>query len=574
MNSLHTADNEAPLCSETYLDFYNVISENFQSVEALCTAISTHISPIAQKLRIGYLALSLDAPKTHLTPEGRHVAQAIYHTLHDKSKMRTLHFRTAEDGMCIAMLCPTLGHTWTDEEFRMVQFLLKNLFVLCGRSRMGTLLERATSYDFMTNAINTKAMIEYGSILKARGQLSAYVGIFLNLRNFKYINQTVGPSKGDEILIRYTSTVQGLLQPDERLARPGGDNFFALVRREHADEFLEFISEIPMDVQFDEFQRTFMIAASIGAYDIGPDDVISQVLNFATIALNEVKHSSRDVHYLWYRPEMLQQIMHDKQISQLFPKALRSGEFIVYFQPKVALDSLQLCGCEALARWSHDGRIVMPMDFIPILEKEGTICKLDLYVFEQVCKTIRRWQDEGITPVRVSVNFSQQHLQNDTLADRIVSIMEQYEVDSRFIEVELTEMTGAKNHDAMLRFLKKMRDHGIATSIDDFGTGFSSLNMLREFQMDVIKLDKSFLDRIAAGGNNRGDEIVIENIVRMVQALDLQIISEGVETRRQADFLRHVRCNMAQGFLFDKPLPSETFEARLKGDRCYTLPTE
>ena len=293
-------------------------------------------------------------------------------------------------------------------------------------------------------------------------------------------------------------------------------------------------------------------------------------MDLATIALNEVKHSGKGVDKLWYAPYMMEKIMHDKQISQLFPKALADGEFLVYYQPKVILETQELCGCEALARWCHEGKIVPPMEFIPVLEREGTVCNLDFFVFERACADLRRWLDMGIEPVRISVNFSQQHLRNKRLADEILAIMQKYEIESRYIEIELTEMSGAKDHDAMLSFLQKMRDYGICTSIDDFGTGFSSLNMLREFHMDIIKLDKSFVDKITSENIEvQSDKIVIENIVHMVRALKLEIISEGVETKEQADFLRDIHCNMAQGFLFDKPLPHDEFEKRLLGSRIY-----
>ena len=292
---------------------------------------------------------------------------------------------------------------------------------------------------------------------------------------------------------------------------------------------------------------------------------------FSQMAVGKVKlHSGKANEQAWYDPSMREKAMHDKQISQLFPEAVLAEEFLVYYQPKVNLDNKELCGCEALVRWYHNGAIVPPMDFIPVLEREGTVCALDFYVFEHVCRDLRRWLDNGITPVRASVNFSQQHLQNDRLAERIVSIMKQYHIDSKYIEVELTEMSGSKNHDALLEFLRKMRDYGICTSIDDFGTGYSSLNMLREFKADIIKLDKSFIDRISLNVSDyRVDEIVIENIIRMAQELNLEIISEGVETEHQAEFLKRVHCNMAQGFLFDKPLPRDEFEKRLKKKDSY-----
>ncbi|MBR3628901.1 MAG: EAL domain-containing protein, partial [Oscillospiraceae bacterium] len=454
-------------------------------------------------------------------------------------------------------------------------FLARNLFTLLGRVRMQKLLNDATLKDIMTGSLSMTGLMRHAGMLYAKQELSRFVGIFFNIKNFKYINQSAGGRKGDEILVTYSHTLLSYLQEEECICRPGGDNFFALVLKENADDYLALLQEVPVKVRNGSEEMTFLISTTAGVYDVRPGDDIGKVMNCATIALNVAKHSDQVVEQLWYHPSMQEKIMREKQISQLFPHALRSQEFLVYYQPKVSLSTGKLCGCEALVRWRHDGRLVPPMEFVPVLEKEGTICSLDFYVFDRVCSDIRNWLDKGIELVRVSVNFSQHHLRSLDLAERIEAIMEYYRIDSSLIEIELTELSGVKNHDSMMAFLKKMHNKGICTSIDDFGTGYSSLSMLREFDMDIIKIDKSFLDRIAVNDENcRPDEIVIENIVRMAQSLDLGIISEGVERKEQAEFLRQIHCDMAQGFLFDKPLPHDVFEERLTGSRDYPLPEE
>jgi EAL domain-containing protein (putative c-di-GMP-specific phosphodiesterase class I) len=265
---------------------------------------------------------------------------------------------------------------------------------------------------------------------------------------------------------------------------------------------------------------------------------------------------------------MLDRVMHDKEVSTIFKKALLNEEFVVYYQPKVDLNNNQLCGCEALVRWVKDGKVMPPMEFIPVLEREGSVCKLDFYVFEKVCRDINQWLRQGIEPVRISTNFSKAHLHNRSFADDIVSIMRKYEVDSRYLEVELTEMSGYEDYDALSVFVDEMKDYGVKTSIDDFGTGYSSLNLLKDLNVDVIKLDKSFLNNIEKKGES--DEIVIKSIIKMVTDLNMKVIAEGVETVEQAEFLKDAECCMAQGFLFDKPLPRDEFEKRLK-DRQYTV---
>ncbi|MBE6875888.1 MAG: EAL domain-containing protein [Ruminococcus sp.] len=558
------------ICQESYSAFIHAINGYYQSAEVLSKTIGKEISSFAEEMHIGYLSVQLDVPCNPLVPNGKHISSEIYRTDYDSHKIWCIPFVTAEEGTCILNTAPVRGYEWSEQEKKDIHFVMENLSVRLGRARMGYLLSKANNCDFMTSALNTRGITVYGTELEKQKKLADYDALFMNLKNFKYINRNAGHAKGDEILIKYCHTLQGFLLPGEQVARPGGDNFFALIRKERTELFLKFLQEIPITVDYANSQRTYRISANIGIYQIMPDDNIGNALDFATIALNEVKHSGKGIDQLWYAPYMMEKIMHEKQISQLFPKSLADGEFLVYYQPKVVLRTRELCGCEALARWCHQGKIIPPMEFVPVLEREGTVCNLDFYIFEKVCSDLRRWLDAGIEPVRISVNFSQQHLRNPWLADEILAIMQKYEIESRYIEIELTEMSGASNHDAMLSFLQKMRDYGICTSIDDFGTGFSSLNMLREFHMDIIKLDKSFVDKIAVTAPDCVcDRIVIENIVHMIRDLQLEIISEGVETQEQANFLRNIQCNMAQGFLFDKPLPHDEFEQRLLGNRIY-----
>ena len=560
------------LCSPEFVRFLRSIGKVFPSNEALAHTLIEEFERIADKLRIGYVNTCFHSPKTPLVPDGEHLVYKLCGTPEscDMSQKIEKTYQTRGNSSLTFIACPKKGIRWTQEECENIHLVSDILFVLIGRVRLQELLVRATTMDLMTNNLNMPGIKQFGEQLAAQHKLEQYVGMFMNLKNFKYINQTVGQPLGDAILIQYSAIIRSALDEDERMARPGGDNFVLLVHKEHAQRILKMLHELPVTISINGHQRVFLVSAHVGAYDIQPGDSIDHVLNNATIALNVVKHTGIAGDQIWYQPEMHEQIMHQKQISQLFPTALRKREFHVFYQPKVALEDQRLCGCEGLCRWFHNGKIVPPMDFIPVLEKEGTVCDLDFYVFEQVCADIRDWLDRGIEPVRVSVNFSQQHLQEHTLAGRITEIMRKYRIESRYIEVELTEMSGAKNHDAMIEFLQEMHNQGICTSIDDFGTGYSSLNMLREFRMDIIKLDKSFLDRITLENiDYKTDAIIVENIVRMAQSLNLEIISEGVETAQQAEFLKSVHCNMAQGFLFDKPLPHDEFEQRLVGCRQY-----
>ena len=232
------------------------------------------------------------------------------------------------------------------------------------------------------------------------------------------------------------------------------------------------------------------------------------------------------------------------------------------------METNTLCGCEALVRWFQSGRIVPPMSFIPILEQEGSVCDLDFYVFEQVCKDLRGWIDAGLDPVRVSSNFSKVHLLSETLAQDILNIIKKYDVPPDLIEIELTEMSGHDDNLTMGNFINTMREAGVHTSIDDFGTGYSSVNLLKDLQVDMIKLDRSFLNEMEL--RTKKEEIVIRNIVNMIRELGMEVIAEGVETRGQAEFLKGINCTLAQGYLYDRPIPKEEYDERLK-KRVYEI---
>ena len=266
---------------------------------------------------------------------------------------------------------------------------------------------------------------------------------------------------------------------------------------------------------------------------------------------------------------MMERMLKDKEISAIFPMAIKKEQFEVYYQPKVNILDQTICGCEALVRWNRNGRLISPMEFIPVLEKEGTICALDFYVLERVCIAIKSWIQRGIKPVRVSTNFSKIHLKNPMLADKIFEVIEKYDIDPQYIEIELTEMSGYDNYDNLAMFIKNMRERGVHTSIDDFGTGYSSLNLLTDLDVDTVKLDKSYSIRL--DNNEAKTKILIRNIVNMVHDLGFKVIAEGVETPEQADFLREIGCSTVQGYLYDKPLPLAEFEERLKKDFTYNM---
>ncbi|MBQ9610285.1 MAG: EAL domain-containing protein [Lachnospiraceae bacterium] len=396
--------------------------------------------------------------------------------------------------------------------------------------------------------------------LHKKGRLKEYICVCVNIKDFTLINQQMGSATGDMVLRNYAAMIEQFLQKDEKIARIGGDQFILLVRDERIEGFEDFIDKIPVTVEKDLRTTILQLESRCGLYDIKDGVTVGDIVDSAHLALSQTKQKSLD--RVWFEESMLEQAYDRKTLLTEYKNGIKDKEFVVYYQPKVNILSNTLCGCEALVRWQKDSKIVPPYMFIPALEEEGRITELDFYVFEQMCKDIRAWLDSGITPVRVSSNFSKLHLRNTEFADNILEIVERYDIESKYIEIELTESSGYEDFDAFIKFVNRMKERGIFVSIDDFGTGFSSLSLLKQLDVDVIKIDKSFIDGVCVG--DEANESLVKNIIYMIKDLNRHVICEGVETAEQADFLRKQNCHMVQGYLFDKPLPHDVFEKRLK----------
>lgn len=241
--------------------------------------------------------------------------------------------------------------------------------------------------------------------------------------------------------------------------------------------------------------------------------------------------------------------------------AIQNNEFLVYFQPKVSISDRKITGAEALVRWNCDGQILPPVKFIPFCERTGLVIDVDFYVLEETCKKMREWMNKGITPVRISVNFSKYHFNEAGVAEKIYAVLQKYNIPSRYIEVEFTETAYLDKEELLEYTVDKLRSYGIKSSIDDFGSGYSSITLLQNMDFEVVKLDKSLLGK---GTDNGKTKKVISSIIHMAKELEMEVLAEGVETPEEYNLLKESNCDVVQGFLFDKPLPADEFEKRLR----------
>ena len=421
-------------------------------------------------------------------------------------------------------------------------------------------VQKAAETDIMTGLPNAAGFRTFVNRLRAMGTLTSYNAFYINLKSFGFINKKYGKQEADNIIIRFGELLLSYTDDDECAGRMSGDAFILLVHKEKTDAVLKLTSGVNIRAIANGREEMTTLQAVAGCLDIDDDEIDSEgILGRCSTALNVARYE-KHVPYLFSTPEMHTKAIHQKQILSVFADALEKGEFRPYYQPKVNIKTKTLIGAEALVRWIRDGIVIAPGEFIPVLETGDSICVLDFYIFEQVCRDIRKWLDEGIEPVRISTNFSRRNLANPGFSERIKSILDAYGIPKQYIEVEVTETISEEENERFSRFIRDMHESSIAMAIDDFGTGYSSLNLLRNFSADVLKLDKSFIE--GHTGTKR-DSVVISNVAKMANELDMSVITEGVEKWEQVEFLKSVNINMVQGFLFDKPLPKDAFEQRL-----------
>ena len=556
------------LCSDGFMKFFSAVKGNVPDIDHMMNMISSAIEPAAKEIFLGKLEISISSPSSIFSPAEIFDTRRIY--LSGKGFEdcpQTESCRMGEDSMLTLKAYPEKGRQWDASQREAVSFLSEIIFLLSGRSRLMGMAEKAAMIDSLTGISNSRGLMRFGAELEKEKKLCKYAAAYMNIKNFKYINKTVGERQGDVILKKYAAALSGFIDRDELVARLGGDNFMVIVRKDRIRKFIEFVERIPVDAYTKGESRNYELEARIGVLEnIRENYTVGDIMNCTSVAYNQTRvPGSRNCIY--FSDDMLEKSLREKSVSLYFSQALKNHEFVVYYQPKVSLKDNSLCGCEALVRWLRTGKVVPPMEFIPVLEREGSVCRLDFYMLDCVCRDIRDWLDRGITPVRTSVNFSKAHLHNEKLASDILAVLDKYGVDSKYIEVEITESSGYENYPALSDFVKKMNSSGVMTSIDDFGTGYSSINLLKDLNVNVIKLDKSFLDEKSV--ESRANTVLIKNIVNMVNELDMLPITEGVETVQQAKFLKRIDCKMAQGYLFDRPLPHDEFEKKLVSGRVY-----
>lgn len=453
------------------------------------------------------------------------------------------------------------GQDWSEEEVQQIEAFEKLIYTFCDRSYASTIAKDLSMFDNDLMVYPLTFFLATVKNLIRQGRIGEFGGVYFNLRHFSSINDRFGRDFATNIMRLFIHGIQEKILYEECICRVGGDNFVVLFKKDNLNIIKNYLSGMPITFNDGE---TVTVTTTAGYYMIpeateSATDVMDRISTAYQLAKSVYKRP-----FLFYDDEIMQHQTHVKEIEMMFPSAIENEEFKVFYQPKTQLNNYQLAGAEALCRWFRNGKVISPGEFIPVLEGSKAICTLDFYMLDHVCRDIRRWLDEGREAVKVSVNLSRLHLGAEDLLESILRIIDKYKVPHHFIEIELTETTTDVDYKELKKIVYGLREQDISTSVDDFGVGYSSLNLIREMPWNVLKIDKSFLPTQEEENNDPSKVKMLRHIITMSQDLGLECIVEGVETAEQVKLLKDCKCYLAQGFYFDRPLPVKEFEQKLE----------
>lgn len=418
-------------------------------------------------------------------------------------------------------------------------------------------LQYQAEFDILTGIRNAQGFYSKAHSLMRRNPETRYAILRMDINRFKLINDIYGMEEGDKLLQFVAESIDGLISKKGVCGRLNSDIFGICVPYEEESQLTALISELI--ALLSGYGLGCAVSASFGICAVDDWTVpVSILCDWANLALKTVKGNLMHP-WAFYDDKLRARQLYERSVEAQMENALEQGQFTVYLQPKHDLRDGRIIGAEALVRWQHPKQgLLSPASFVPLFERNGFIVRLDESIWEMACRILRSWIDRDFDPVPISVNISRIHIYNPGFEEKILRLSRKYKLSPELLELELTESTFVQNPEELYKIMNGLQKKGFSFSMDDFGSGYSSLNMLKNAPVNTIKLDREFLNETSV---TRKGQTVIQHTISMARQLDLQVIAEGVETRKQAEFLIKSGCLAAQGFYFSKPMPVQEFEA-------------
>lgn len=418
------------------------------------------------------------------------------------------------------------------------------------------------SHDSLTGLYNRESFFKKAEETIHKDPQKKRYMVCTNIKNFKLTNDLFGKEMGDRVLMDQAKLLM-LAKYDECIyGRIAGDKFAMLIPKENFNPQLAVQNTSKLQYLIND--TNYKLHVSIGAYEIQDSGERAQVMcDKANMAIESMQGDySRVVAY--YDEKMLGKMVQEKNVLSEFDHALETNQFCMYLQPQIK-NTGELSGAEAIVRWRHPAKgILMPADFIEIIEKRGYIYKLDRYMWEQAAAKLCDWKKRGINNINISVNVSTKDFYYIDLYKAFTGLAEKYDIAPDLFNIEITETAFVGDMKMHLAVIKKLREYGFHIEIDDFGSGYSSLNMLKDIEVDILKIDMAFLEETITTERTR---IIIKSVIAMAKELGMEVITEGVRNEEHVTFLKEAGCDIFQGFYFDRPISVEEFEKQYGLDK-------
>ncbi|SUI77418.1 putative bifunctional diguanylate cyclase/phosphodiesterase [Shewanella morhuae] len=451
-----------------------------------------------------------------------------------------------------------ISNAHEDDELGLVTTKFNQILIQFSQTQ--SKLRKMATRDPLTGLPNRTLLLETiaVTIQRSRLQKRSFALMFIDLDRFKNINDSLGHTLGDQFLARIARMLERFVGDKGTVSRLGGDEFVILADTIHSpDEAADFVRKllIQLNIPIQLNEHAIHPAASIGI-SIYPEDgsTAEDLIRHADIAMYSAKAAGSN-QWAFFKEQMTERAAVRLRTEASLHDGLKNNEFLLYFQPKLDLQTGKVVSCEALIRWQKDGRLISPISFIPVAEETGIIIPIGRWVIEQTCKVLREWQKKYNYAIPIAINVASQQFADASLVPDIKQMALRYQIQPELLEIEITETSLMNDIELAIVKLEQLKSAGFGIAVDDFGTGYSSLSYLRHLPITTMKIDRCFVSDLPE------DSAIASTILMLGKQLNLKIVAEGIENEQQLDWLKENQCQIGQGFYFSQPLPQAEFEA-------------